>query len=190
MQSNRPPPQQQQQRIKSAYFSEDDSSFHPAGPDSYCNMNNSSIIKPGDKHTAPPTMPPMQDDINLRATQFPNQRAVLWNRSNYGGAALLSPADVMPALRMPPRSVTSLIEQLFSREGGRSAAPSGDRDGEGESMVLLGHLVSTAALSGAELQSLELRCPAPPSYRPEHFVLSLSTSAQQQGEGGLMEWVV
>lgn len=116
------------------------------------------------------------NDTNIRATLFPNQRAVLWNRSNYGGATVLSPATVLHALRIPPQSVTVLMQQLLAHQRGHSAGPD-------EAILMLGHLESAGALSEGEVYSLEHCCPS--SARPENFVISLS-SEQQQHHGEFM----
>lgn len=164
MQSKRP-----QQRVSSAYFSDEYSShIQDSSPTKF---DSTLVSPPADvkKQLVIPMIP--NDAATHRATHFPNQRSVLWNRSNYGGAIVLTPSTVLPALKIPPQSVTVLMQQLLSRQEGHSSVP------DGSMFMLLGHLESIGALSDTEVRSLKHCCP---SANPEHFIISLSSNMQQQ----------
>lgn len=161
-----------QQRVKSAYFSEENSTLQPTG-----SQYDTSIETPGDRRKQQSFSTIFTNERNVGATQFPNQRAVLWNRSNYGNATVLSPSSVLPALRICSQSVGPLIQQLYSRQEGVHSPVS-----EESMLVLLGYLESTASLSDQEFSSLSHCCPS--SASPEHFVVSIALSSEKQQQRG------
>lgn len=145
------------QRLTSAYFSEEES-----GPThSVCeSATATNVITKSSANF-------LTHKKNTPATLFPNHRAVLWNRSTYGGAIVLSPATMIASLRIPPQSVGTLIEQLCSVEKGQVHSDP----------MLLGQMLSTTELSQGEKKSLEHRCPR--FALAEHFVVSLCSDSEQ-----------
>ena len=180
------------QRVKSAYFSEEDSSRHPTDSSQTTHRYDGCIATLADQNQEV-RMPVLSEDAHIPAAFFPSYRAVLWNRSNYGSPVVLSPVDVLPALRISPHSVAVLVEQLMlsheervSNLPVRSAAPtSSTRAPSDESVVLLGHLLSAGALGDQDAVSLEQRCGSSMAS-PERFILTLSSLSEEKQPYG--EW--
>ena len=157
-------------KVKSAYFPEDDSTV--VHESCVATEINSFVMTPGDVEPKIP-IPKFEYNISMPPTVFPNQRTVLWNRSNFGSPVLLSPDNVIPVLRITPACTSSIMKQLCTSEQHESGQ-------YGSMPVMLCNLMSVSELDREEAHCLKNRQVS--SVQPERFVFSLNTTELQNCE--------